>query len=595
MMETPEERGGNFMKRSGSRLLAGILTAALLAACMAGCNTTEEATKGEANTAAPSGENASGEDRQLSDTFTFVSTEPNTLNMIESQSNLDEYVFYLTSAMLYRSVNGELVPELCDTMEVSEDGCTYTYTIKDAVYSDGTKITADDFVYYLLNRYLTSENYFYFVGGEETYTGDLDTCEGIYAVDDKTFVVTLTEPVVIFDGMLEIYPLNKEFAEEKGSALGGTPADLMYSGPYILTDWVVGSSMTFEKNDSYINADTMFPVEHVNMVVSSDASTTYSMFANGEVDAIVSVNDDLKSLIGEDNCVHMDAGNLKGLEFNTTGYTYTEGDGFVSRGDDVTALMKNDNFRKALCYALDREAIVAAVAPDDTVTNRYVSSYIEGVNDSYINEYELTDVVPYTGDQEKAKEYLNAALEELGYTDVSQLPTIKYLIFENENYKLMAETMVSEWKSVLGLENIEINLQPIQSAVMSMVYQDFDIYYQSLTLDRRDYLTFFTYWSTDGSVSDPAGFQKSGAPTELTSMHANSEYDQLVNTVFVEFDDDARFQNTAALEQMLYSDFVYFPIASGGGYYAVQDYVEGYVDAYYEGGYGIANLKVYAD
>ena len=187
------------------KVLAVLLMAAMLTAALTGCTTG----------------GGGGNKGATVDTFTFVSTEPNTLNMIESASNLDTYVFYLTSAMLFRNIGGTVEKELCDTMTVSDDGCVYTYTIKDATYTDGTPITAADFVYYYIKAGLTSANCVNYVGGEDTYMNNLDTCEGIYAVDEKTFVVTLVKPLITFDGELEIFPLNQAFAEEKGAALGG--------------------------------------------------------------------------------------------------------------------------------------------------------------------------------------------------------------------------------------------------------------------------------------------------------------------------------------------------------------------------------------
>ena len=523
----------------------------------------------------------------------LMAAEPVTLNAIESQSNLDEYVFYLTSAMLFRSIDQDAVPEICDTMTVSEDHRTYTYTIKDAQYSDGTPITADDFVYYMIKRYLTSENCTQFVGGEDTYNNDLDTCEGIYTVDDKTFVVTLVEPLVTFTGELGIYPVNKAFVESKGEAYGGTPADLQYSGPYILDSWTVGTSLKLHKNDSYINADTSFPVQNVNLIYATDVSTVYSMWMNNELDIITSVSVDLAELLGEENCEKYVSGNLGGLEFNTTGFTYTEGDGFVSRGDDVTALMKNLNFRKALAAAIDREALVNAVVPNDTAYNRYVSPSVQGTGDDpYVEEFELTEVIPLNGDQDAAKAYLAAALEELGYSDVSELPKLQFLCFENENQKNTAVTIVSLWKSVLGLDNIEINLQPIQAAIMSMVFMNYDIYLQQLSLDPEQYIDLLGFWVTTGAVSDVAEFQNSGVPSFMASMHINEEYDSVVASLYSNFDDAARFADMAKAEQLLYSDFAFFPIYAGGGYQITKDYISGWVNPYLENGYGITNIVI---
>lgn len=588
------------------RLPALFLCLAVLMATAA-CGTTTDVrpdasenageTGGAAGTTAAAGESTpagSKGETGTSDTINLmISAEPVTLNVLESQSNLDEYVFYLTSAMLYRSVDTELVPELCDTMEVSEDGTTYTYTLKEAKYSDGTAVTAADFVYYMVKRYLTSENCSRFVGGADTYNGGLETCEGIYAEDDRTFVVKLVEPITTFDGKLEIYPVNQAYVEGKGDSYGGTPADLQYSGPYILDDWTVGTSLTLHKNPDYISAAELFPLEHVNLYYSGDASSLYSRYAGGDVDVVVSINDTVVEAFGVDNCYRYSSGNMYGIEFNTTGFTYTEGDGFVSRGEEVTALMQNENFRKALCFALDREAICGAISPSALPTNRYVDSGIKGTGETpYVEEFALTDVAPLSGDAEAAKEYLAKALEELGYGDVSELPAIRFLTFENIQQKTMAETFVSQWKEILGIENIEINLQPIQSAIMSMVYMDYDLYLQQLELNPDNMVDMLAYWETAGTVSDPAGFQAGGAPAQVASMHADAEFDALVESIYRNFDDASRLADMAKAEQMLYSAYVYFPIQAGGGYAITQDYVHDFVNPHVEGGYGLAHTTV---
>ncbi len=606
------------MRKMMKKSFAVTLLLAMLIGTLGGCGTTADKTSNAGNsTAADAGNNTADSEnatptttesattdttvtetpveQETLDTFRFVATEPNTLNMIESTSNLDTYVFYLTSAMLYRSIDGVVTPEVCDTLTVSDDRMTYTYTIKEATYSDGTKITADDFVYYLVKKYLTSENCTYFVGGEDTYNNSLETCEGIYSVDESTFVITMTSPIVTFNGQLEIYPLQKAFVEAKGEALGGTPADLLYSGPYLLTDWVVGSSMTFVKNDSYINADTLFPTQNLTLVVSSDASTTYSMYQNGEVDAIINVNKDLYELIDQADCTYYSADSLWGIEYNTTGFTYTDGDGFVSRGDEVSALMKNLNFRKALSYAINRSAVAAVVDPTSTVADRYVSTSVKGTGDAaYVDEYTLENTAPLEGDAEAAVGYLNAALAELGYSDVSQLPELSFLTFDSASQSMYVETVVSLWKSVLGLENVTINLQPIQSAIMSMVYMNYDIYLQQLSMNPDDMLEQLGFWKTTGGVSDVAGFQASGVPSFMASMHADEAYDTLVTDAYTEFDDAARFSMVQQAEQLLYDSYTFFPAMAGGGYYATKSYVEGYYSTYGENGYGFANLVVYA-
>lgn len=524
------------------------------------------------------------------ETFSFIGTEPNTLNFLQSQSNLDTYIFYLTSATLYRSINGEMVPELCENLTVSEDKCTFTYTLKEAVYTDGTPITAHDFVYYLTRSPWLSMTGYDVVGAAEAMAGG--ACAGIYAPDDRTLVIQLEAADVAFIPELQVWPVNQAFAEAKGDALGGTPADMMYSGPYVLTDWVVGDSMTFQKNPSYINAETSFPVENVRLVVSTDTSTTYSLYAAGEVDAVVSVGSEVRELIDPAELSSYPAGNLYGIEFNTTGFTY-DGETFVSRGEDVTALMQNKNFRYALAACLDREAIVAALDDGGVPSNRYVSSQVKGTGDAaYVDEFALEEVIPLSGDLEAAKAYLAAALEELGYADVSELPRISFLTFENAKQSMLVEIIVSLWKSELGLNNVDITLKPIQSAIMDMVFMNYDCYLQQLTIHHTNPFEHLDFWTTTGGVSDAAGFQAGGAPAFMASMHANADYDALISGLHAEFDAATRLAGIAQAEQMLYSDMVYFPLMEGSGYQALKPYVQGWVSPYVADGYDISNLSL---
>lgn len=508
--------------------------------------------------------------------LTIKSTEPNTLNWTQSQSNLDSDVFYLINCFLYRPYNGTAYAEAAEGYTVSDDGLTYTYTLKDGlVYSDGTPVTADDFAYGLLTKIGLNSTANFYLNGEAYVNGEVDESEvGIKALDDKTLQITLASYNADFDPELEACPLNRAFAEAQGTALGGTPDNLMYSGPYILTEWVYGSYLTFEKNPSYIYADDSFQISNVKLLSSTDssASTAYSMFETGEVDVIISAKAELVELVGEQYAHHYDSAAMQMLEFNTTGYYFADGS-FQTRDEAVTALLANKNFRLALSWALNREAIVGAVNESGSPTARYYGSTCLGTTDdvAYIDEYPV-ETVSLTGDEAKAQAYLAAALEELGYSSVDELPTVKYLTFDSEMYRLMAETIQSEWKRVLGINNIEIELQPVQSAIMSMVYMDYDIYYQSLSVNPTAMVTSLNCWMTGGTVSDVMG---AGAP--FSSIYSNSTFDELMAKASTEADRAARLSLLSQAEQIIIDDAVILPIQFNGSYYIVNDRVHGFV------------------
>lgn len=514
--------------------------------------------------------------------LTFVSTEPNTLNMIQSASNLDTDVFYLTSAMLYRPYNGDVYPELAANCDISEDKMVYTYTLCDAVYSDGTPITAADFAYYMINT-LDGTSAQYYKNGEKFLNGECGAEEvGIYAKDEKTLVVELEMLTADFSHELEIYPLQQAFAEAKGDALGGTPADMMYSGPYVLTEWVYGSYMTFKKNPTYVAAATSFPLAELKLIHGVDANGRYSMFMNGEADVLTFVDTATMELL-PNNCHHFVTDAIQGLEFNTTGMMF-DGTTFKPRDPAVTAVLANENFRRALSYAINREVLVYVIDPSSSATSRNVTPMAEGTADgtSFVEEFPLDASVcaPIEGDLEAAKAYLAKALEELGYASVNDLPTIKYLTFDSETYRIMAETLQSEWKSNLGLNNIEIELKPVQDAVMSMVFLNYDIYYQSLSSSSTTPRSYLEMWKTGGSVSDA---MQSGAP--FGSVYTNADFDALVDKAMYEFDQAERAKLIAEAEKIFTSSHIYVPILLQGGYYATSDNVQGFVTVGNQEGY----------
>ena len=171
----------------------------------------------------------------------------------------------------------------------------------------------------------------------------------------------------------------------------------------------------------------------------------------------------------------------------------------------------------------------------------------------------MKNEVPVDGDAEQAVKYLNAALEELGYSSVDDLPTLTYLTFDNDNYRTMAETITDQWGQVLGLKNIEINLQPVPNAIQLMCTLQYDIYYTSLGTGSSPF-DFLAYWITDGSANNPAG---------VGNIFSNEEYDSLVREGSQEFDRTKRMELYAQAAQILTDELPLIPVNTVGSYYAV--------------------------
>ena len=560
---------------SKKRWLTSVVAAAMAMGTLASCGTYSDGTtlSDSSETASTSASETSGESSEAAssgdDSFTFIATQPNTLNMIQSQSNLDNYCFYLTQEMLFRPYDGVYEAEVVDTWEVDETGTVYTYHLKETNWSDGTPITADDFAYYLLAQLdpnMGSANAstlittYGFVNAEAYYNGECDVSEvGIKALDDYTLQLTLEEPKADFDGTnITVYPLDADFVAEQGEALGGTPENYMCSGPYVLTDWTYGSSLTYEKNDEWLLAGEQFPVQTVTMLQATDANTSVSMFESGEADMILTVDDDYLDILS-DYLVYDVSGSVRAVQLNTTG----QGDA------EKAALLSNLNFRNALSYALNRDAIVQAVSPTDTAINRYLFEPMAGnTPESLFQDDYPVESVPLEGDAEQAKAYLQAALDELGYASADELPDLTYLTFENDNYRLMAETLVDQWNQVLGLDNITIELKPIPDAIQSMMSYQYDLYYTSLGMGDVP-SSFFNMWITGGSVNDVAA--------NGSNIFVNEEFDALVDEAQSTADREARMALYAQAEQIMIDDAPLIPISTSGNYSAVASYVDGFM------------------
>jgi oligopeptide transport system substrate-binding protein len=309
------------------------------------------------------------------------------------------------------------------------------------------------------------------------------------------------------------------------------------------------------------------------MIQAQDANTSVSMFEGGEVDAILTVSSDYLDILS-DSVVYYPFSAVRAVQFNTYG-----------QGDEAkAALLSNDNFRKALSYAINREAVNYAVDPTNTGINRYMFAPMSGKSeDSVFEEDYPVDTVPMTGDEEAAKEYLQAALDELGYASVDELPALSYLCFENDSYRLMAETLVDQWYQILGLTNITIDLKPIPDAIQQMMSYQYDMYYTSMSSGDSPSV-FLTCWITGGSINDVTG---SGM-----SLFSNEEYDSLVKAASSEFDREARMDLYAQAEQILIDEAPLIMINTSGQYTALADYVDGFMYNTYDSAIELNYLTV---
>lgn len=195
---------------------------------------------------------------------------------------------------------GEVELALADKYEVSEDGLTYTFTMKDGLkWSDGSELTAKDFEYSWKRAAdpKTAADYSYMYNGIAT---NEDGSLNVKASEDgKTFVVNLKAPCAYFLDLCTFptfYPVPQASVEaeegwETNPGLWAQEAGFVSNGAFVLKEWKHNESMVYEKNPNYYRADEV-KVERLEFMLSDDDAAPYAAYQAGDLDFIDSIPTD---------------------------------------------------------------------------------------------------------------------------------------------------------------------------------------------------------------------------------------------------------------------------------------------------------------
>ena len=461
--------------------------------------------------------------------------ESSTLDPARASDDASYRVVRLVTDSLLRNVNNEAVPGAAESYETNEDNTEYIFHLReDNMFSDGTPITANDFAYSyerLLNPENANENAtagYAIKNGLAYNMGECDASElGIEVVDDYTLKLTLEYPTYPLDFTVWSFaPVSQEMSDEMGVAYGAEAENILGNGPFVLTEWVHDSEMILEKNENYWDADSI-NLDKIVIKINAKGDTAVDMLLAGELevadmDTMMQVN----TLTDSGFSYAINNAGVECLHINHAGLT-----------EDAGLFLSNTNFRKALNYAIDRNALVAAAYTTDVPATRLVGVSEAGVESTFQEEY------PYEGwtaaaDAEKAQECLNLALEELGKT-VEDIPTFSMLCYDSENNMIALNAIMDMWDKTLGVK-CEIDAQPIQNMLQKMYTGEYDFWKGAITVSGADSLGYADYYVTDGGLFN----------------YNNAEFDELQNTAKYATTWEARKDAIFAMEQYMCDDVV---------------------------------------
>ncbi|MDN7241481.1 peptide ABC transporter substrate-binding protein [Planococcus sp. N028] len=453
--------------------------------------------------------------------------------------------------------------------EVSDDGLVYTFKLRNANWSDGTPVTAHDFVF-AWQRAIdpgTGSPYGpYMMAGtiknaEPIAAGEMDKEElGIEAQDEKTLVVTLERPVPYFLSLMAFptfFPQQEEFVTEKGDDYASNSENILYNGPFIFSDWDgTGLKWSLEKNPEYWDKKTV-KLDKINFDVVKESATEIKLYSSGEKDRAL--------LTGELAQQHADDPDL--IKGKDPAVSYIK---FNQERNGERTVLANENIRKAIAKAFNKQELVDGIMADGSLPANYIVP-ADFTFDENKEDFRAVngDMLEY--DTKEAKKLWEQGLDEEGINELTlELlgDDIGVVMDMNEYLKDQLE------KNLPGL-TVEIKNVPFNVRLELDEAQDYELQGAAWGPDYQDPMTFLDLFVTD-------------SPQNRMS-YSNERLDALIEEAKGELalDAAARWDSMAQAEKILIEeDAAIAPIHQFGIMALQKPYVKGIVRHPFGGQFG---------
>ena len=430
--------------------------------------------------------------------------------------------------------DGNVIANLAEDLPtISEDGLTYTIKLKDGLtWSDGTPLTAEDFVW-SWKRAMTTEGYYtnfmygYIAGttGEDgnPYTNmeDLDANMGVRAVDDTTIEITLKMAAPYFTSMLT----NTVFYPVKQDEVGSDPSSsewaqnasaddpIVTNGAFEITGVNIKDAITLSKSENYSDADNV-QLETIEFKVMGDLDSQTQAFISGEVDFATAVN------VEQINNDEQLQGHVYAVDPFVCNYFVLVNAGKENDGStDGLAALKDVEIRRAISMAIGRTTARNAYGYGDDYSYDLYALIPSGIPDAEGNDFYEQGGHLIEDDVEAAK----AIMEAKGYSEDNML-TLTYKYNNLATHKAVAEAMQA------SLREIYIDLQ-LSGSEKEAFFNDrdagnFELARHAMTADYLDpmcYLSMYVGSTTSGNTVDDPEFEQMVNEANLLSGQERME------------------------------------------------------------------------
>ncbi|CIP90757.1 oligopeptide binding lipoprotein [Streptococcus pneumoniae] len=557
--------------------------------------------------------------------------------LAENRATTNDIVTNLVDGLMENDQYGNYVPSLAEDWSVSKDGLTYTYKLrKDAKWftSEGEEyapVTAQDFVtglQYAADKksealYLVQDS----VAGLDDYitgkTSDFSTV-GVKALDDQTVQYTLARPEPYWNSKTTstiLFPVNADFLKSKGDDFGKVdPANILYSGPFLMKAFVSKSVIEYKKNPNYWDAKNVF-VDDVKLTYydgsdqeslernfTAGAYTTARLFPNS------SSYEGIKEKYKNNIIYSMQNSTSYFFNFNLDrkSYNYTSKTSDIEKKSTQEAVL-NKNFRQAINFAFDRTSYGAQSEGKEGATkilrNLVVPPNFVSIKGKDFGEVVASKMVNYGKEwqginfadgqdpyynPEKAKAKFAEAKKELEAKGVQFPIHLDKTVEVTDKVGIQGVSSIKQSiESVLGSDNVVIDIQQLTSDefdssgyfAQTAAQKDYDLYHGGWGPDYQDPSTYLDIFNTNsGGVLQNLGLEPGEANDKAKAVGLDV-YTQMLEEANKEQDPAKRYEKYADIQAWLIDSSLVLPSVSRGGTPSLRRTVP------FAGAYGLTGTK----
>lgn len=538
-----------------TRALVATVTAGAMVLSMAACGSsayqeTTAAAATEAAGTAAAGETAAAQEAtgtvSSSDLKVMLETPVMSLDPQQATDGTSfEVMANYTDGLTQMDDSGAAIAAVAESWETSDDGLTWTFHLrKDAKWSNGTPVTAKDFVFgwqravdpdvaseyaYMLSDIGQVKNAAEIIGGTK------DKSElGVTAVDDNTLQVELNAPVSYFLSLMyfpTFYPVNEEFFNTCPDTYGTSPETTLSDGAFVLDSYEpAATEIHLTKNADYYDADKI-KLAGIDYQVIQDSQQALLSYQSGDLDLTL-LNGDQVDQVQDDPA------------FKAVGAGYLW---YVTPNISAVPELANDNIRKALTFAIDRTAICEDVLKDGskptyTAVPMDFAAGPDG-SDFSADQTKFQDVC--ADDTAKAAEYWQKGLDELGITSL----TLDMVVDADDAPQKVATVLQEQWQTALPGLTINLTVEPKKQRVQDLQDGNYQLGLTRWGPDYADPMTYLGMWTTGCSNN--------------YGLWSSTDYDDIIakcTTGELATDPEGRWSAMYDAEKIVMDQSVIFPL-----------------------------------